>query len=69
MEESTKAFIKKIKLNTYIYTLTFIIVGILYTVKHEISLGGVEVVEAALINAGVLANLLHANGVVTASVD
>jgi len=38
MEESTKAFIKKIKINTYIYTITFMAVGVMYTAKHEISL-------------------------------
>ena len=38
MEESTKAFIKKIKISTYIYTFTFMAVGVLYTAKHEISL-------------------------------
>jgi len=38
MEDSTKAFIKKIKIDTYIYTLTFIVVGVMYTAKHEISL-------------------------------
>ncbi len=38
MEESTKSFIKKIKINTYIYTFTFMAVGVLYTTKQEISL-------------------------------
>ena len=38
MEESTRAFIKKIKVNTYIYTFTFIAVGVMYTAKHDISL-------------------------------
>ena len=38
MEESTKSFIKKIKINTYIYTFTFMAVGVLYTTEHEISL-------------------------------
>jgi len=38
MEESTKAFIKKIKINTYIYTFIFMAVGVMYTAKQEISL-------------------------------
>ncbi len=38
MEESTKAFIKKIKINTYIYTFIFMAVGVMYTAEQEISL-------------------------------
>ena len=38
MEETTRAFIKKIKFNTYIYTLLFIVVSIYYTINQEISL-------------------------------
>jgi len=38
MEETTRAFIKKIKFNTYIYTFLFIVVSIYYTTNQEISL-------------------------------
>jgi len=38
MEEATRAFIKKIKINTYIYTFTFIAVSGFYAFKHDISL-------------------------------
>ena len=38
MEEATRAFIKKIKFNTYIYTFIFIAVSLYYTANHEISL-------------------------------
>jgi len=38
MEESTKSFIKKIKINTYIYTFIFMAVGVMYTTEQEISL-------------------------------
>ena len=37
MEESTKRFINKIKFNTYIYTVTFMAVGVLYATKSDIS--------------------------------
>jgi len=47
MEESTKAFIKKIKINTYIYTFTFMGVGVLYTAQHEISLAPFMLLLAA----------------------
>lgn len=39
MENATKEFLSKIKINTYIYTLTFLIVSIGYSLKHSI---GVE---------------------------
>lgn len=35
MEKGTKEFLRKIKLNTYIYTLTFMLVAIMYCVKHS----------------------------------
>ena len=38
MEETTRVFIKKIKFNTYIYTVLFIVVSIYYTTNQEISL-------------------------------
>lgn len=36
MEPKTKDFLKKVKVNTYIYTLTFMVVALLYTMKHAI---------------------------------
>ena len=35
MEQSTRSFLKKIKLNTYIYTVTFMGVALWYSFKHE----------------------------------
>lgn len=35
MEQSTKNFLEKIKLNTYIYTVTFMGVALWYSFKHE----------------------------------
>jgi len=34
MEPKTKDFLKKVKVNTYIYTLTFMVVALLYSIKH-----------------------------------
>lgn len=34
MEDATKKFINKIKINTYIYTFTFMGVGVMYSAKH-----------------------------------
>ncbi len=38
MEDMTKTFINKIKINTYIYTFTFMAVGVMYSAKHGNSL-------------------------------
>jgi len=35
MEKSTQEFIKKIKLNTYIYTVTFIFLSVFYGMTHS----------------------------------
>ncbi len=34
MEQNTKSFLKKIKFNTYIYTVTFLGVALWYSLKH-----------------------------------
>ncbi|HBO96797.1 MAG TPA: hypothetical protein DD648_01970 [Candidatus Omnitrophica bacterium] len=34
MEPKTKDFLKKVKVNTYIYTLTFMVVALWYAFKH-----------------------------------
>lgn len=36
MEAKTKDFLKKMKVNTYIYTLTFMAVALGYTLKHPV---------------------------------
>jgi hypothetical protein len=36
MEQKTKNFLKKIKFNTYIYTLTFMLVAMGYALKHAV---------------------------------
>jgi len=38
MEDTTKAFIRKIRFNTYIYTFTFLSVSIGYSLKRAVSL-------------------------------
>ncbi len=35
MEQGTKDFLKKVKINTYIYTATFLVVALWYTLKHD----------------------------------
>lgn len=47
MEEATRAFIKKIKFDTYIYTIMFILVSIYYTANHEIALEPLMLLIAA----------------------
>jgi len=47
MEESTKAFVNKIKINTYIYTFTFLAVSIGYSLKHSVSLEPLMLLLAA----------------------
>lgn len=36
MEQKTKDFLKKMKINTYIYTLTFMLVAVGYAMKHTV---------------------------------
>ena len=36
MEPKTKDFLKKVKVNTYIYTLTFMVVALLYSINHVV---------------------------------
>ena len=36
MEQNTKNFLKKIKINTYIYTLIFMLVAMGYALKHTV---------------------------------
>ena len=38
MENVTKEFLGKVKINTYIYTLTFLVVSVGYSLKHSIGL-------------------------------
>jgi len=35
MEKVTRDFLKKIKFDTYIYTMTFLLVGVGYSLKHS----------------------------------
>ena len=35
MEKRTKDFLNKVKINTYIYTFTFMAVGVWYSMKHS----------------------------------
>ena len=36
MKEETRKFLDKIKMNTYIYTLTFILVALYYVMNHAV---------------------------------
>ena len=36
MEPKTKDFLKKVKVNTYIYTMTFMVVALLYSINHVV---------------------------------
>ena len=36
MEPKTKDFLKKVNVNTYIYTLTFMVVALLYSINHVV---------------------------------
>ena len=47
MEETTKEFIQKIKINTYIYTFTFMAVGVLHAVKQTASVAPLMLLLAA----------------------
>ncbi len=35
MEQNTQDFLKKVKFNTYIYTVTFLVVALWYSFKHD----------------------------------
>ncbi len=37
MEQNTRNFLKKVKFDTYIYTVTFLVVALWYIIKHSAS--------------------------------